>query len=90
MANSAKSHIEVLFKKNHLLTLRIYIKNILSEESVNLHILITFTVIVSCISPESFIEIHEVSLNEMNYYFFGFNYFRQFFGFFYLHLLQKS
>ena len=33
----------------------------------------------------------DLSLSEdMNFYFFDFNYFRQFYGFFYLYLIQKT
>ena len=58
MANSAKTNIEVLFKKIHAVTLGIYFKNILSKESVNLCFSV---IIISYLFPENFIEMYQVS-----------------------------
>ena len=46
----------------------------LSEESVKLCFLVTFNIIISYILPKNFIEIYQVS-EDINFYFFDFNYF---------------
>ena len=48
-------------KKIDVLTLRIYFKNVLSEESVKLCYLVVFNIIVIYIFSKNFIAIHQVS-----------------------------
>ena len=60
----------------------------LSEESVKLCFLVTFNIIISYILPKNFIEIYQVS-EDINFYFFDFNYFLSIFWIFLFLLATK-
>ena len=74
-------------KEIYALTLRIYIKNIMSEESAKL-LFVTF----NCHHKFHFSGKFHWNLSslseDMNFYYF--NYYRQFHGFFYLYLIQRT
>ena len=66
-AGSAKTNIEVSFKKIHSLTLRIYFKKYTIWREWKVLFFSQFIIITSYIFPENFIEIHQVSQKIWNF-----------------------